>query len=134
MIDWIPQDRQLIIKSIAHPTFFLIINPVFNKKNIFGKYITTASNNQSKRKEIMSSKDINIDAFYNNKRSVGKTTLCSNASSLYAKNNPSTQVLVIDMCPQANISQFLLNGGQTLEYLYPLFINNSSITLQLMKE
>lgn len=61
----------------------------------------------------MSSNDITIYAFYNNKGGVGKTTLCSNASSLYAKNNPETQVLVIDMCPQANVSQFLLGGGQT---------------------
>lgn len=55
---------------------------------------------------------INIYAFYNNKGGVGKTTLCSNASTLYAKKKPNTQVLVIDMCPQANISQFLLGGGR----------------------
>lgn len=55
---------------------------------------------------------IEIYAFYNNKGGVGKTTLCSNASTLYAKNNPNTQVLVIDMCPQANISHFLLGGGR----------------------
>lgn len=55
---------------------------------------------------------ISIYAFYNNKGGVGKTTLCSNAATLYARNNPSTQVLVIDMCPQANISQFLLGGGK----------------------
>ena len=57
--------------------------------------------------------DIDIYAFYNNKGGVGKTTLCSNAATLYAENNPNTQVLVIDMCPQANISQFLLGGGKT---------------------
>lgn len=55
--------------------------------------------------------NITIYSFYNNKGGVGKTTLCSNVSSLYAKNNPQTQVLVIDMCPQANVSQFLLGGG-----------------------
>ncbi|MDZ7960076.1 MAG: ParA family protein [Aulosira sp. DedQUE10] len=55
---------------------------------------------------------ISIYAFYNNKGGVGKTTLCSNAATLYARNNPNTQVLVIDMCPQANISQFLLGGGK----------------------
>ncbi|QLE59939.1 ParA family protein [Nostoc sp. TCL26-01] len=55
---------------------------------------------------------IDIYAFYNNKGGVGKTTLCFNAATLYAKNNPNTQVLVIDMCPQANISQFLLGGGR----------------------
>ena len=55
---------------------------------------------------------VSIYAFYNNKGGVGKTTLCSNAATLYAKNNPNTQVLIIDMCPQANISQFLLGGGK----------------------
>jgi cellulose biosynthesis protein BcsQ len=52
-----------------------------------------------------------VYAFYNNKGGVGKTTLCSNALTLYAEKNPDTQVLVIDMCPQSNISQFLLGGG-----------------------
>ena len=55
---------------------------------------------------------IQIYAFYNNKGGVGKTTLCCNAATLYAKNHPNTQVLIIDMCPQANISQFLLGGGK----------------------
>src|SRR5688572_24421385 len=54
---------------------------------------------------------VNIYCFYNNKGGVGKTTLCQNAATLYAENHPRTHVLVIDMCPQANISQFLLGGG-----------------------
>ena len=53
-----------------------------------------------------------IYAFYNNKGGVGKTTLCSNVAAIYAKRNPNVQGLVIDMCPQANISQFLLGGGE----------------------
>lgn len=53
-----------------------------------------------------------IYSFYNNKGGVGKTTLCFNAATLYAHNNPKTQVLVIDLCPQANISQYLLGGGK----------------------
>lgn len=52
-----------------------------------------------------------IYAFYNNKGGVGKTTLCQNAACLYAEEHPKKQVLVIDLCPQANISQFLLGGG-----------------------
>lgn len=52
-----------------------------------------------------------IYAFYNNKGGVGKTTLCQNAACLYAEENPEKLVLVIDLCPQANISQFLLGGG-----------------------
>lgn len=54
---------------------------------------------------------VRIYSFYNNKGGVGKTTLSQNAVSLYAKNNPRTQVLVLDVCPQANISLFLLGGG-----------------------
>lgn len=54
---------------------------------------------------------IDIYSFYNNKGGVGKTTLCQNAACLYAENNPNKQVLVVDLCPQANISQFLLGGG-----------------------
>lgn len=54
---------------------------------------------------------INIYSFYNNKGGVGKTTLCSNVATLYADQNKKTQVLVIDLCPQANVSQFLLGGG-----------------------
>jgi len=54
---------------------------------------------------------IDIYSFYNNKGGVGKTTLCQNAAAMYADNNPDKQVLVIDLCPQANISQFLLGGG-----------------------
>lgn len=54
---------------------------------------------------------MNIYSFYNNKGGVGKTTLCSNIAAAYAEKHPERQVLVVDMCPQANISQFLLGGG-----------------------
>lgn len=53
-----------------------------------------------------------IYAFYNNKGGVGKTTLCQNAACLYAEENPEKLILVIDLCPQANISQFMLGGGK----------------------
>lgn len=53
-----------------------------------------------------------IYSFYNNKGGVGKTTLCQNAAALYAEKNRNKQVLVIDLCPQANISQFMLGGGR----------------------
>ena len=52
-----------------------------------------------------------IYAMYNNKGGVGKTTLGFNLAAEYAARNPETQVLVIDLCPQANISQYLLGGG-----------------------
>lgn len=49
---------------------------------------------------------------YNNKGGVGKTTLGFNVAAKLAENNPETQVMIIDMCPQANISQYLLGGGE----------------------
>ncbi|MDE1477600.1 ParA family protein [Xenorhabdus bovienii] len=54
---------------------------------------------------------VTIYSMYNNKGGVGKTTLGFNIATKYAREHPSTQVLVIDMCPQANISQYLLGGG-----------------------
>lgn len=53
-----------------------------------------------------------IFSIYNNKGGVGKTTLCFNTAAQYGEENPKTQVLVIDMCPQANISQYFLGGGE----------------------
>lgn len=55
---------------------------------------------------------VQVFSFYNNKGGVGKTTLCTNVAARYAEQNPATQVLVVDMCPQANTSQFFLGGGQ----------------------
>jgi cellulose biosynthesis protein BcsQ len=55
---------------------------------------------------------IRIFSMYNNKGGVGKTTLGFNISTQLADIKPKTQVLVIDMCPQANISQYLLGGGE----------------------
>lgn len=54
---------------------------------------------------------VKIYSYYNNKGGVGKTTICQNVAAAYAELHPEKQVLVIDMCPQANISQFLLGGG-----------------------
>ena len=42
------------------------------------------------------------------KGGVGKSTLTFHISSQYAKTHPDRRVLVIDMCPQANISTALL--------------------------
>ena len=56
---------------------------------------------------------VRIYSFYNNKGGVGKTTLCQNAASIYADRNTNKQVVVIDLCPQANISQFCLSEFAT---------------------
>lgn len=47
---------------------------------------------------------------WNNKGGVGKTFLTYLLATEYAKNNPSQQVVVVDMCPQANVSEILLGG------------------------
>lgn len=47
-------------------------------------------------------------AFWNNKGGVGKSFLCFIAASEYANTHPETDVYVLDLCPQANVSEILL--------------------------
>lgn len=51
-------------------------------------------------------------AIWNNKGGTGKTSLTFQAVCRYALKHPKTRILVIDMCPQANLSELLL-GGQS---------------------
>jgi len=48
--------------------------------------------------------------FWNNKGGTGKTSLAFQAVARYAELHPSKRILVIDVCPQANISELLLGG------------------------
>lgn len=50
-------------------------------------------------------------AFWNNKGGVGKTLLCFASATEYACQHPGVNVVVVDMCPQANISEILLGGN-----------------------
>lgn len=50
-------------------------------------------------------------AVWNNKGGVGKSTLTFHMASRYAQLHPDHRVLVIDMCPQANVSMMFLGGG-----------------------
>lgn len=50
-------------------------------------------------------------AVWNNKGGVGKSTITFHLSSRYAETHPDEDVLVIDMCPQANVSMMLVGGG-----------------------
>jgi hypothetical protein len=50
-------------------------------------------------------------AIWNNKGGVGKSTITFHLASRYAELHPDEDVLVIDMCPQANVSMMLLGGG-----------------------
>lgn len=54
-------------------------------------------------------------AIWNNKGGVGKSTITFHIASRYAETHPDEDVLVIDMCPQANVSMMLLGGGTTGE-------------------
>lgn len=47
---------------------------------------------------------------WNNKGGTGKTSLAFQMICQYAKDNPNKKVLVIDVCPQANLSELLLGG------------------------
>lgn len=62
-------------------------------------------------------------AFWNNKGGTGKTSLLFQVVTTYANQNPDKRILVIDLCPQANISELLCgglqgNGSQNLQNLY----------------
>ena len=57
-------------------------------------------------------------AIWNNKGGVGKTFLTFMMAGEYAQDNPDKKVVVIDICPQANVSEILLGGnGQGSAYL-----------------
>ena len=53
-------------------------------------------------------------AFWNNKGGVGKSFLSFVAATEYARTYPNTDVYVIDLCPQANISEMLLLNSEVL--------------------
>ena len=52
---------------------------------------------------------------WNNKGGVGKSTITFHIASVYAENNPDIDVIVVDMCPQANSSSMLMGGGKISE-------------------
>jgi cellulose biosynthesis protein BcsQ len=51
-----------------------------------------------------------VYAIWNNKGGVGKSYLTFQIASEYAKTHPQQNVLVVDLCPQANASSMLLGG------------------------
>ena len=50
-------------------------------------------------------------AIWNNKGGTGKSTIAFHIASRFAELHPDRNVLVVDMCPQANSSMLLLGGG-----------------------
>lgn len=61
-------------------------------------------------------------ALWNNKGGVGKSFLTFSLACEYALDNPDEDVLVVDLCPQANLTEMLLGGkdlsGPALDDLY----------------
>jgi len=53
---------------------------------------------------------MSIYSFWNNKGGVGKSFLCFITASEYAYRHPESDVYVLDLCPQANVSETLLGG------------------------
>lgn len=49
-------------------------------------------------------------SFWNNKGGVGKSFLVFATSCEYANQHPNEKILVLDLCPQANLTEILLGG------------------------
>jgi cellulose biosynthesis protein BcsQ len=65
---------------------------------------------------------------WNNKGGVGKTFLTYLLATEYAKANTDTDVVVVDMCPQANVSEMILGGnGKGEENLEKCHLNGLTI-------
>lgn len=52
-------------------------------------------------------------AYWNNKGGVGKSFLCYFSAAEYAERHSDVDVYVIDLCPQANVSETILGGQAT---------------------
>ena len=60
-------------------------------------------------------------AIWNNKGGVGKSFLSFVLASEYARSHPEQTIIVVDMCPQANLSEIFLGGnGGGAKYLSEL--------------
>ena len=73
---------------------------------------------------------------WNNKGGVGKTTLTFHLATHYAMRNPDRKVLVIDLCPQANVSMALLGSSGppgSQQNATTLFAEKKTISYYLQK-
>lgn len=64
-----------------------------------------------------------VYAFWNNKGGTGKTSISFQAITKYSAIHKKKKILVIDLCPQSNLSELLLggllgNGSDNLQKLY----------------
>ncbi len=65
-------------------------------------------------------------SIWNNKGGTGKTSLTYQTVCRFANKNPDKKILVVDLCPQANLSEILL-GGQENNGSKNLLINQGGI-------
>jgi cellulose biosynthesis protein BcsQ len=56
--------------------------------------------------------DMKTLGFWNNKGGTGKTSLSFQTICAFAHANPQARVLIVDVCPQANLSELLLGGQE----------------------
>lgn len=63
---------------------------------------------------------------WNNKGGVGKSTITFHIATVYAQKNPDKDVVLIDMCPQANSSMMILGGGKAGEAQLQTLISAST--------
>ena len=54
-----------------------------------------------------------ISSVWNNKGGTGKTSLSFQMLCRFAEINPDKRILVVDMCPQANLSEIFLGGQES---------------------
>lgn len=73
-------------------------------------------------------------AVWNNKGGVGKTFLTYNLAVEYASAHPNENVVVIDACPQANVSEIILGGNGTGEHNLNKFVDNTTTIAGYIKE
>lgn len=71
---------------------------------------------------------------WNNKGGVGKTFLTYVLASEYAIANPNEDVVVVDMCPQANVSEIILGGNGEGEKKLSDLANNGITIAGYIKE
>ena len=71
---------------------------------------------------------------WNNKGGVGKTFLTYLLATEYATQFPEKEIIVVDMCPQANVSEILLGGNGTGQAnLEKCFSNECTIASYIKK-
>lgn len=69
-------------------------------------------------------------AIWNNKGGVGKSFVTFITACEYARQHPKTTVVVVDMCPQANVSEVVLGGnGHGAEELQKLLSGKNRKTI-----